>query len=56
MSLIEGMVIVHFEIGRGQSLELVPNQNIKIDPGITLNPKNGIKMKLRMRSNREKLH
>lgn len=37
-------------------LELVPNQNIKMDPGITLNPKNGIKMRLRMRSNGEKLH
>ena len=37
-------------------LELVPNQNIKMDPGITLNPKNGIKMKLRKRSNGEKLH
>lgn len=32
-------------------LALIPNQNIKMDPGITLNPKNGIKMKLMARSN-----
>jgi cytochrome P450 len=32
-------------------LALVPNQNIKMDPGITLNPKNGIKMKPISRSN-----
>jgi len=31
-------------------LELIPNQKIKMDPGITLNPKNGIKMKSRIRS------
>jgi cytochrome P450 len=31
-------------------LELIPNQKIRMDPGITLNPKNGIKMKSRIRS------
>jgi cytochrome P450 len=30
-------------------LELAPNQNVKLDPGITLNPKKGIKMKIRKR-------
>jgi cytochrome P450 len=27
-------------------MELAPNQKVKLDPGITLNPKNGIKMKV----------
>ena len=31
-------------------LELIPHQKIKMDPGITLNPKNGIKMKSLIRS------
>ena len=31
-------------------LELIPSQKIRIDPGITLNPKNGIKMKSRIKS------
>jgi cytochrome P450 len=31
------------------SMRLAPNQRIKLEPGITLNPKNGIKMKLKAR-------
>ena len=30
-------------------MELAPNQSVKLDPGITLNPKKGIKMKIRKR-------
>jgi hypothetical protein len=31
------------------SMRLAPNQRIKLQPGITLNPKNGIKIKLKYR-------
>jgi cytochrome P450 len=31
------------------TLQLVPKQNIKLETGITLNPKKGIKMKLKSR-------
>jgi cytochrome P450 len=31
------------------TMSLVPNQRVKLDPGITLNPKKGIKMKLKSR-------
>lgn len=46
----EGILMIA-SISSYWKLELVPNQNIKMDPGITLNPKNGIKMKLIARSN-----
>jgi cytochrome P450 len=32
-------------------MELAPNQIVKLDPGITLNPKKGIKMKIKKRIN-----
>lgn len=46
----EGILMIA-SVSSHWKLELVPNQNIKMDPGITLNPKNGIRMKLISRSN-----
>lgn len=46
----EGILMIA-SISSHWKLALVPKQNIKMDPGITLNPKNGIKMKLISRQN-----
>jgi cytochrome P450 len=44
----EGLLLVA-TISRYWSMRLVHNQRVKLHPGITLNPKNGIKMKLKSR-------
>ncbi len=41
----EGILLLA-TISRNWTMSIVPKQKIKLDPGITLNPKNGIKMKL----------
>ena len=45
----EGILIIAIII-KSWTMKLVPNQRIKLDPGITLNPKKGIKMELHSRS------
>ena len=45
----EGILIIA-NIMKSWTMKLVPNQRIKLDPGITLNPKKGIKMELHSRS------
>lgn len=44
----EGILLIA-TISSYWSMRLAPNQHVKLEPGITLNPKNGIKMKLRAR-------
>jgi cytochrome P450 len=44
----EGILLIA-TISSYWSMRLVPNQRVKLQPGITLNPKNGIKMKLKSR-------
>lgn len=44
----EGILLIA-TISSYWSMRLAPNQRVKFQPGITLNPKNGIKMKLRSR-------
>jgi cytochrome P450 len=44
----EGILLIA-TISSYWSMRLAPNQHVKLEPGITLNPKNGIKMKLRVR-------
>lgn len=44
----EGILLIA-TISSYWSMRLAPNQSIKLQPGITLNPKNGIKMKLKSR-------
>ena len=44
----EGILLIA-TISSYWSMRLAPNQRIKLRPGITLNPKNGIKMKLKYR-------
>jgi cytochrome P450 len=50
----EGILLIA-TISSYWSMRLAPNQRIKLQPGITLNPKNGIKMKLKSRRNNRKL-
>ena len=44
----EGILLIA-TISSYWSMRLAPNQSVKLQPGITLNPKNGIKMKLKSR-------
>ena len=44
----EGILLIA-TISSYWSMRLVPNQRVKLQPGITLNPRNGIKMKLKSR-------
>lgn len=44
----EGILLIA-TISSYWSMRLAPNQHVKLQPGITLNPKNGIKMKLKSR-------
>jgi cytochrome P450 len=44
----EGILLMA-TISSNWTMSIVPKQKIKMDPGITLNPKNGIKMKLSLR-------
>jgi cytochrome P450 len=44
----EGILLIA-TISSYWSMRLAPNQHVKLEPSITLNPKNGIKMKLRAR-------
>jgi cytochrome P450 len=50
----EGILLIA-TISSYWSMRLAPDQRIKLQPGITLNPKNGIKMKLKSRRNNRKL-
>jgi len=44
----EGILLIA-TISSYWSLRLAPNERVKLQPGITLNPKNGIKMRLKSR-------
>jgi cytochrome P450 len=44
----EGILLIA-TISSYWSMRLAPNEQVKLEPGITLNPKNGIKMRLRSR-------
>ncbi|MFY9967508.1 MAG: cytochrome P450, partial [Nitrososphaeraceae archaeon] len=44
----EGILLIA-TISSYWSMRLAPNERVKLEPGITLNPKNGIKMRLRAR-------